>query len=174
MAGIPNELLAQIANPQGPQNVLAMFAQGSQQGYQNQQMGRENRRYNALIEAGDKAAVGNYEGAAANAFHVAEHNLGKDYISMAADRRRDAEFRKVLYPEQMQGPLSPNSPPMAIANGTEPQAQGQFSQATLAKARKALQIGGRAAAEKVLIDSLSGAARPPSTEEKAMYPNVVW
>jgi hypothetical protein len=170
MAGIPNELLAQIANPQGPQNVLAMFAQGSQQGYQNQQMGRENRRYNALIEAGDQAAVGNYEGAAANAFHVAEHNLGKDYISMAAERQRDAELRKILNPEQMQGPPSPNSPPMAVATGSSPRAQAPFSPATLAKAGRALQIGGRPAAEKVLIDSLSGGGgRPATAQEKVQW-----
>jgi hypothetical protein len=161
MAGIPSELLAQIANPQGPQNVLEMFSRGSQQAYQNQQqayqnqqMGRENRRYNALIEAGDQAAVGNYQGAATTALGAGEHQLGKDYISMSNDRKREAELNKILSPGQMPGPTSPNAPPMAVANGTEPQVQGQFSPATLAKARKALQIGGRAAAEKVLIDSL--------------------
>jgi hypothetical protein len=65
------------------------------------------------------------------------------YISMANEHKRDAEMNNLL-----------NAPPMAVANGTEPQAQGQFSQATLAKARKALQIGGREAAQKVLMESL--------------------
>lgn len=172
MTAIPYELLHAIANPSDG-NVLQKFAAGQQQGYQNQQRGREDRRYNALLEAGSQASAGNYQGAAATALGAGEHQIGKEYISMAAERRRDAELNKILNPSQVQGPPSPNAPPMAIANGTEPQ-QAPFSQATLAKARKALQIGGREAAQKVLMESLSGAARPPTAEEKAMYPNVVW
>lgn len=145
MAAIPSELLAQIANPQGPQNVLEMFSRGSQQGQQNQQMAWQGQSRNALIAAAEAANRQDWPTATAEAAKTGDPQVMSGYISMADAHKRDAEMNKML-----------SAPPMAVANGTEPQAQGQFSQATLAKARKALQIGGRPAAEKVLMESLGG------------------
>jgi hypothetical protein len=52
---IPNALLAMIADPTGGNNALSMYGAGMQQGTQNRRAAMEERRYNALIEAEDRA-----------------------------------------------------------------------------------------------------------------------
>lgn len=157
--GIPSELLQQIANPAGPQNVLAMFAQGQQQALANEELGWKRKRYNALLGAGNKAAVGNYSGAAADAYGAGEFEVGKGFITMDAERKRRAQIEKMLYPENVQGPQLPdNAPPLATATGPLPR--------NLGKARTLYGLGQEDEAIKTLMQ---GEPRPASAEEKAAY-----
>jgi hypothetical protein len=145
MAGIPSELLAQIANPQGPQNVLEMFSRGQQQGQQNQQMAWQGQSRNALIAAAEAANRQDWPTANAEAAKTGDPQVMSGYISMYEQQRKrkqEEEQRALLQKWLQPGAQRPS------------------------KAQASLMMGD----EKGAIDAMyAGGGRPATSEEKAAF-----
>lgn len=96
---IPNELLQAISNPQGPQNVLEMFARGQEQARQNEEWGHKRRTYNALLDIGPAIEKGDYRKAASVMGGVGDSAAARDYITMAEQQERNQRLKGLIEPQ---------------------------------------------------------------------------
>ncbi len=153
MGAIPSELLQQIANPSGGSNVLEMFMRGNQMGQQNEEAGWRRQQHNALLSSGKKAAAGNYQGAASDAFSAGDHQIGQGYTTLAAEQKKHAMLQKQFYPEQEQGPQQPGQSFMLPPSAPVPSAGGGPDVRKLRLAKQAFDMGNEELAQKLWIEA---------------------
>jgi hypothetical protein len=108
-------LLAQIANPVGPQNVLAMFQAGQQDRMADEEFGMKRRRANALLAAGIAAQKGNYREASSLALGAGDSASAKDFITLDDLERQETERRELQ--ASLFGPPSGGQPMASPAGG---------------------------------------------------------
>jgi hypothetical protein len=169
MTAVPAELLQAIANPQGGSNVLEMFMRGNQQRNQNEEMGWRRNEHNALLSSGKLAALGNFQGAAAQSFATGQHQIGREYISMYDQQRRDAQLQKMISPEMEQGPRQPNA--MSMVPPAAPSTGDSYEIKMLRLAKEALKVGNEKLAQEYYFKAQEGkaVARPMTAEEKKYW-----
>ncbi len=169
-------ILAQIANPQGGENVMRAYQQGTQMRYMQDERDRMQRQENALFQLAPMVESGNYRGAAAQAVRGGMPQLAAPYITLAQQQERENSFNNLLNPGGGgAGGVPPVSggEPMPIvrpsmvagsdAGSAAPQGHGQFTPQQMAEAQSRWSMGDESGA----MDALYPKASDPSETERA-------
>ncbi len=147
-------ILAQIANPQGGQNVMQAYQQGTQMRYMQDERDKMQRQENALFQMAPMVESGNYRGAAGLAVRGGMPQLSAPYITLAQQQDRENSFNNLLNPGGGGAggvpPVSGGEPMPIIrpsmgdgsdAGSAAPQGQGRFTPAQIEEAQARFAAG---------------------------------